>query len=123
MEEFIATVTTGAGTTGAVNKSATAAPWAHKGLIHSVYLDYGSVTSITNVTITNGQVTILSIADNATDGMYYPRALAQTNGGTALVGGSAAALMFPVTHGQLRVSVSSSTPSVTALTAHFHILP
>ena len=111
-------VVTGAGTTATVNASSTNSPLV-TGKLHSVYLDYGSVTSTTNVTISTDVGTIFTLNDNATDGWYYPRAYLHTQSGSAHVG-TAGVAMFPVTS-WLRVSVSSSSPSVTALTAHLFI--
>jgi hypothetical protein len=120
MYKVVSVVTTGAGTTGAVDASASASRgMILRGTLHSVVLDYGSVTSITNVTIATEAGVIFTLPDNATDGTYYPRAYVHTIGGTAHAGTSGLA-KIPI-YSYLRLSVSSSTPSTTALTAQIFI--
>jgi hypothetical protein len=120
MQRVSVAVATGTGTTGTVNASATITP-TYSGKLHGMYLDYGSVTSVTNVTLTltTPLVTLLAVPDNATDRWIFPRRLGATQGGTAFTS-TAGLVCYPITD-QMRLSVSSSTPSVTAVTAHLYI--
>jgi hypothetical protein len=114
-------VATGTGTTGTVNASSDTVP-GHNGKLYALYLDYGStVTSITNVTLalTTPVLTLFTVSDNSSDGWYWPRETAVTQSGTAY-GSTAGVLPFPIV-GDLRLSVSSSTPSVTAVTGYVFI--
>jgi hypothetical protein len=120
MQRVSVAIATGTGTTGTVNASATLTP-TYNGKLHSVYLDYGSVTSITNVTLalTAPVVTIFTVSDNNSDGWYWPRETAVTMNGTAY-NSTAGLFSLPVMN-PLRLSVSSSTPSVTAVTGYVFI--
>ena len=120
MYKTVVEVRTGAGTTGAVNASSTAAGGLNlKGKLHSVYFDYGSVTSVTNVTLATDLGTIFTVSNNASDGRWWPRAVLATSGGTDM---STASLRGKwAIESWMRVSVSSSTPSTLALTAHLFI--
>jgi hypothetical protein len=120
MNRVVISVTTGTGTTGTVDASATLSP-PYNGKLHAVYLDYGSVTSVTNVTLalTAPVVTLFTVSDNNSDGWYWPRETAVTMNGTAYA--STAGLVSLPVMGPLRLSVSSSTPSVTAVTGYVFI--
>jgi len=118
MYKMIATVTTGAGTTAAVNASSNKTPLV-TGKLHSVYFDIGSITSVTNVTIATDVSTIFTVSSIAADGWYHPRRVGHSAGGTAQPG--TAGLFMNAINSWLRVSVSSSTPNTLALTAHLFI--
>ncbi len=109
------------GTTGAAAATGTFAPF-YAGELHSVYLDYASVTSVTNVILAqseNPQQPLLTVNDNATDGWYFPRNVATNTGGTARIS-TAGVFAFPVVS-LLTLEVSSSTPTASAVTAYVYI--
>lgn len=121
MRRIVMDVATGTGTTGTVNASSSQVA-GQNGKLYALYLDYGSVTSITNVTLalTTPLLTLVTISDNATDGWYFPRELPVNESAAGYTSGHAVAQAFPIV-GDLRLSVSSSTPSVTAVTAYVFI--
>lgn len=121
MIKMTATVATGLGTTGTVDASVTAAPWGVKGELHSAYFNFdSSVTSVTNVTIATDAGVLFTLSNSNSDSWYYPRDNPHNASGVAYATGSPL-VMFPITEGTMRVSVSSSTPSVDALTAYLYI--
>ena len=109
------------GTTGATNNTTVMSP-VYNGTLYAVYLDYASsVTSVTNVEIrlNDPAIAIFTKNDNATDGWYWPRETAVTQSGTAYAS-TAGVFSFPVV-GDLRLSVSSGTPSTDAVTAYVYV--
>ncbi len=87
-----------AGSAGSATANSTTSV-AVAGLVHAVYLDYlDSPPNTTDVTVATAgvnhpAVTILSIADAATDGWWYPRAATHSTAGVAaLYAGSGTAV-------------------------------
>jgi hypothetical protein len=111
---------TPAGTTGAATGSAQVV-LENLGELHSVYLDYTSVTSDTVVRLqfTDPAATLMTVAANATDGWYFPRSVAVNVSGA----GYSAAMdleRFPLV-GTLVARATSSTPTTNGVKAHVYI--
>jgi hypothetical protein len=116
-----AAVTT-TGTTGAAAGTALMTPH-FNGTLYAVYLDYASVTPVTNVEIRLGDpaVAIFTKNDNATDGWWFPRWKPRSNTGAGWTVEATADGQQPPVYGQLTLSVSSSTPATDAVTAYAFI--
>jgi len=120
--KMVSAAVTPAGTTGAADGTAVMTP-AHNGKLYAVYLDYASVTSVTNVEIRLGTpaVSIFTKNDNATDGWWFPRFKPRSNTCAPWTSEVAADGQMPPVFGQLTLAVTSSTPATNAVTAYAFI--
>ncbi len=86
-----------------------------RGELLGVYIDYtASITATTDLTLTyasplGGQ--ILTVVNNVTDGIYFPRAALVTNANAAITDGNDRHAL----NGAVTVQVGQSTPGVSAV--------
>ena len=87
------------------------------GYLEELYLDYGQTSAVTNVVITEaGRSTpILTVSNNQTDGVYYPRAIAVNPANSSF--GSTGAVPIPLA-GPLYVSITGGNVASPGLTVY-----
>lgn len=90
------------------------------GYLEEVYLDYGQTSAVTNVVIIEKghSQPILTVSNNQTDGVYYPRAIAVgvANGSFGSSGAVPIAIASP-----LYVSVTGGNVAAAGLTVYAKI--
>lgn len=86
LKRFVLPVAT-TGSAGSATGSTNAGIPGGYGQVVSVSLDYsGSAPATTDVTIKSNGETILTVSNNKTDGVYYPRAAVCDSAGSAISG-------------------------------------
>lgn len=108
------------GSSGSATGYALAGPF--NGFLLDVFLDYNpNAPATTDVTLTTEErekATLLTVADNATDGLYTPMRQACDSSASAITG----VYVNPPLTGQVRVAVAGCDALVAAVTAWLRIL-
>lgn len=117
------TVTTSGATGSATGSNTTSAVIA--GQIMRIDVDYGSLTTTTDITITqtNERVSnpVVVKADSATDATYYPVITGTNNGGTAMTYDGTHGALFPYPAAdQLTVNLAETTAATPAVTVDIY---